>query len=65
MTFDVSPPAAPSFVFETLGREQKSRIWLIRQMQLQALSLPPAADGHGSCALGAWRGQRRIRPLEA
>ena len=65
--------------FETLGRAQEIRLWLIRQMQQQALPLPQRlmAMGHALWALDealAERdehqvqrlllGQRRIRPLQ-
>ena len=77
-TFDVPRPAARAVVFETLGREQEIRLWLIRQMQSQMLPMPQRlmAMGHALWALDEaldtkdekhverlLRGQRRLRPL--
>ncbi|MBQ2955906.1 MAG: flagellin lysine-N-methylase [Clostridia bacterium] len=78
LTFDLPKPAGPRIVFETLGREQEIRLWLIRQMQNQALPMPQRlmAMGHALLALDEaletkdahqidrlLKGQRRIRPL--
>lgn len=53
MTFDLPQTAARSVHFETLGRGQQIRLWLIRQMQQQALPLPQRlmATGHGLWAM--------------
>lgn len=78
-TFDVPAPVGRSVYFETLGREQEIRLWLIRQMQNQVLPMPQRlmAMGHALWALEEalstrderqverlLRGQRRLRPLE-
>ena len=79
LTFDVPKPVQRAVEFETLGREQEIRLWLIRQMQNQALPMPQRlmAMGHALWALDEalstrdatqverlLRGQRRIRPLK-
>ena len=79
LTFDLPPAADRAVLFETLGREQEIRLWLIRQMQNQALPMPQRlmAMGHGLWALEEaldtrdqeqverlLRGKRRIRPLQ-
>lgn len=79
MTFDLPKPAARSMQFETLGREQEIRLWLIRQMQNQVLPMPQRlmAMGHALWALDEalatrdekqverlMRGQRRMQPLQ-
>lgn len=79
MTFDLPAPAARSVVFETLGREQEIRLWLIGQMQNQLLPMPQRlmAMGHALWALDEalstrdeeqverlLRGRRRMRPLQ-
>lgn len=78
MTFDV-PRAARSITFESLGREQEIRMWLIRQMQNQLLPMPQRlmAMGHGLWALDEalstrdeqeverlLQGKRRLHPLK-
>lgn len=79
MEFDLPRIAHPAMRFETLGKEQEIRLWLIRHMQNQTLPLPQRmmATGHALAALDEalaardekevdrlLRGQRRIRPLE-
>ena len=79
MTFDVPKPVGRSVFFETLGREQEIRLWLIRQMQNQTLPMPQRlmAMGHALSALEEaldtrdekqveqlLRGRRRLRPLQ-
>lgn len=79
MTFDIPKPAPRSVFFETLGREQEIRLWLIRQLQNQMLPMPQRmmAMGHALWALDEalstrdaaqvdrlMRGQRRVHPLQ-
>ena len=79
LTFDVPKAAARSFFFETLGRGQEIRLWLIRQMQNQTLPMPQRlmAMGHALWALDEalatrdeaqvdrlLRGRRRMMPLQ-
>lgn len=78
-TFDVPKPAVRSIIFESLGREQEIRLWLIRHMQNQALPMPQRlmATGHALWSLDEAlsthdeaqverliHGQRRIQPLQ-
>lgn len=78
LTFDVPKQPRRSVVFESLGREQEIRLWLIHHMQNQALPMPQRlmAIGHALWALDEalatrdekqverlLHGQRRIRPL--
>ena len=80
MSFDVPQAAVRSITFETLGREQEIRMWLIRLMQNQLLPMPQRlmAMGHALRALDEalytrdeqeverlLQGKRRIRPLQA
>lgn len=53
LTFDVPSPAQRSVLFESLGREQEIRLWLIRHMQNQLLpmALRILATGHALWAL--------------
>lgn len=79
LAFDVPPAAQRVITFETLGREQEIRLWLIRQMQNQMLPMPQRlmAMGHALLALEdalatrdegevdrLLQGKRRMRPLE-
>lgn len=79
LTFDVPKPQQRAVFFETLGREQRIRLWLIRQMQNQALPMPQRlmAMGHALWALDEALqtrdeeqverllcGRRRMRPLQ-
>ena len=78
-TFDLPKPARQSVFFETLGREQEIRLWLISHMQNQFLPMPQRlmAMGHALWALDEaletrdenqverlLRGKRRMHPLE-
>lgn len=80
LTFDLPKSGKPAVFFETLGREQEIRLWLIRHMQNQTLTMPlrMMAMGHALAALDEalsardekevdrlLRGQRRIKPLQA
>ena len=80
LEFDLPKAAQPTVFFETLGREQEIRLWLIRHMQNQTLPLPQRmmAMGHALRALDEalncrdekeverlLRGQRRLQPLQA
>lgn len=80
LTFDLPRREKPAIVFETLGREQEIRLWLIRFMQNQTLPIPlrMMAMGHVLAVLDEallarderevdrlLRGQRRIQPLQA
>ena len=77
-TFDVPRPTVRSISFETMGREQEIRMWLIRQMQNQLLPMPQRlmAMGHALRALDEalstkddqeverlLQGKRRMHPL--
>ena len=79
LSFDVPGPVQRTTSFETLGREQKIRLWLIRHMQNQLLPMPQRviATGHALWALDEalatrdeeqverlLHGQRRLHPLE-
>lgn len=78
LTFNVPKPVPKAISFESLGREQEIRLWLIRQMQNQLLPMPQRmiAMGHALWALDdalstkdeqqvdrLLHGQRRIQPL--
>lgn len=80
LSFDLPPAEKPANFFETLGREQEIRLWLIRHMQNQTLPIPlrMMAMGHALAELDQAlsvrddkevdrliRGQRRIKPLQA
>lgn len=80
LSFDLPPARKTANFFETLGREQEIRLWLIRHMQNQTLPIPlrMMAMGHALAALDQAlsvrddkevdrliRGQRRIKPLQA
>ena len=80
LTFDLPKGEKPAVFFETLGREQEIRLWLIRHMQNQMLPIPlrMMAMAHALTALDEalsardesevdrlLRGQRRIKPLQA
>lgn len=79
LTFDLPKPTGRSVFFETLGREQEIRLWLIRHIQNQMLPMPQRmmAMGHALWALDEalatrdekqverlMRGQRRLLPLQ-
>lgn len=79
LTFDVPGQGMRSHYFETLGREQELRLWLIRQLQQQMLPMPQRmmAMGHAIWAMEdalntrdeeqlnrLLSGQRRIPPLQ-
>ena len=53
LTFDLPKVEKPAVFFETLGREQEIRLWLIRHMQNQMLPIPlrMMAMGHALTAL--------------
>ncbi|MEE0298443.1 MAG: flagellin lysine-N-methylase, partial [Christensenellales bacterium] len=53
LTFDIPKAGKPVVFFETLGREQEIRLWLIRHMQNQTLPIPlrMMAMGHALSAL--------------
>ena len=78
MTFDMPKAASRNISFESLGREQEIRMWLIRQMQNQLLPMPQRlmAMGHALWALDEalstkdeqeverlLQGKRRMHPL--
>ena len=80
LTFDLPKAGKPAVFFETLGREQEIRLWLIHHMQNQMLPIPlrMMAMGHALAALDEalsvrdekeverlLHGQRRIKPLQA
>ena len=79
MTFDMPQASSRNISFETLGREQEIRMWLIRQMQNQLLPIPQRlmAMGHALWALDEalstkdeqeverlLQGKRRMHPLK-
>lgn len=79
LSFHLPRQGQPTIHFETLGKEQEIRLWLIRYMQHQVLPLPQRmmAMGHALAALDEaliahneqqverlLRGQKRIRPLQ-
>jgi len=79
LSFELPRTEKKTVFFETLGREQEIRLWLIRHMQNQTLPLPlrMMAMGHALAALDealAARdekevdrllcGQRRMKPLQ-
>ena len=79
MAFDMPEALARSISFETLGREQEIRMWLIRKMQNQLLPMPQRlmAMGHALRALDEalstkdeqeverlLQGKRRMHPLQ-
>jgi len=79
MTFDLPKAAARSFTFETLGKEQEIRMWLIHHMQNQLLPMPQRlmSMGHALWALDEalstrdeeevmrlMSGKRRMHPLK-
>lgn len=53
LSFDLSRVNQSTMHFESLGKEQKIRLWLIRHMQNQTLPLPQRlmAMGHALAAL--------------
>lgn len=78
MSFDMPKAVARSISFESLGREQEIRMWLIRKMQNQLLPMPQRlmAMGHALWALDEalstrdeqeverlLQGKRRMQPL--
>jgi len=80
LSFDLPQVKKSTVFFETLGREQEIRLWLIRHMQNQTLPLPQRimAMGHALATLDEaldardekqvgrlLRGQKRITPLQA
>jgi len=79
LAFELPRPAGRTMRFESLGREQEIRMWLIRHMQNQTLPLPQRlmATGHALWALDEalstkdagelerlLQGKRRIHPLQ-
>ena len=80
LSFDLPAASKANVVFETMGKEQEIRLWLIRLVQNQTLPIPQRlmSMGHGLLALDEaldsrdegevsklLRGQRRIHPLQA
>jgi len=80
LSYDLPKGYENESTFETLGREQEIRLWLIRLMQNQTLPLPQRlmAMGHGLAALSEALdardegevekllcGRKRIKPLQA
>lgn len=79
MSFDLPRVVKPAYTFDSMGREQEIRLWLIRLMQNQTLPMPQRlrAMGHGLAALDEalneqdekqverlLRGLKRIQPLQ-
>ena len=79
LSFNLPRQSQPTIRFETLGKEQEIRLWLIRHMQNQTLPMPQRmmAMGHALAALDdalaahdaqqverLLRGQKRIQPLK-
>ena len=80
LSFNLPKQTKSPIVFETLGREQEIRLWLIRLVQNQTLPMPQRlmAMGHGLAALSEALdthdeeqldrllcGRKRIKPLQA
>lgn len=68
LTFDLPRQVQPAVMFETLGREQEIRLWLIGYMQNQTLPLPQRmmAMGHALAALDealAARDEKQVERL--
>lgn len=78
LEFEIPKQTNRAIIFESLGREQEIRLWLIRHMQNQTLPMPQrlVATGHALWALDEaistrdeneverlLKGKRRIHPL--